>query len=640
MQAHGFGLRVVLIATGLAISAFGARITDSRAGQVSTDGAGFRPLQADGRLELEGHAAGWTAEAPLPPTTGAQQAPEALTTMLLRVKELGDDARAASLAPVIIAVGLAIIFLCFVMDPTRRSRTQQQQQQEEAEVVAAPDACPGRGTSQMPLSVLIALTSYRFYTGFLAATWVPFLMAKEGHVLVQDRQSLFMGVGKLIYGFSIVLNPIFGLLSDKLAARHPWCGRSSFLIAGVAIAAAGIYAAKLASDARDMWWYLAASSIWMLGEALADTVTEAIVPELLPRSQYNIAGSIRSLHFIAGGLTGYLLLLVFHDLHYHWLYVAYMSLMLVCALATVVIMRNKSPVSASFEQRHPRSSGSPLLASLVEAYVVPMRYSGGFPQACLCLFTFSLGTAPIFFTLLMVRDLVGIDSATEQQMHFSCISIVFLICAAISSVAAGSDGGGSAAADNHSATEDFPPAVGDASPSSASEGPGRADPVVLARSDGEEAKAGGDIWCFMIASTIAFGCLCAVVPAVCLPASVGQRLVALYVVSGFLGLSFGGVYSRFQTCTWSLLPSGVNVANAMGFAAVMKVTGCGLGNFIAGLILDTFRVGGNVEHMGTVGYILMSWFCALCVFVCVCLITGIRRGQKRVLSFGRCFCLC
>merc|ERR1712083_1168651 len=61
---------------------------------------------------------------------------------------------------------------------------------------------------------------------------------------------------------------------------------------------------------------------------------------------------------------------------------------------------------------------------------------------------------------------------------------------------------------------------------------------------------------------------------------------AFYILSALLGATFGLVFSRFQDCTWQLLPPNVEFANAMGFSTMWKLLGAGLGNFIAGLILD------------------------------------------------------
>ena len=71
---------------------------------------------------------------------------------------------------------------------------------------------------------VIRSSSYRFYTGFLSATWLPYLLAMEGQDLWQEKQAMFMGVAKLIYGATILMNPIFGLVGDQISteARAAW----------------------------------------------------------------------------------------------------------------------------------------------------------------------------------------------------------------------------------------------------------------------------------------------------------------------------------------------------------------------------------------------------------------------------------
>jgi len=96
------------------------------------------------------------------------------------------------------------------------------------------------------------------------------------------------------------------------------------------------------------------------------------------------------------------------------------------------------------------------------------------------------------------------------------------------------------------------------------------------------------------------------------------------VTSCLFGLCYGVVYSRFQTCIWLLLPSGINVANAMGFVAVAKVSGCGLSNFFAGFILDSFRIGANVDMAG---YVTMSVFSTICILISVVILRDIQNEQ-------------
>ena len=52
-------------------------------------------------------------------------------------------------------------------------------------------------------------------------------------------------------------------------------------------------------------WYLVVTVLGMLGETAVDRTTETLVPELVPRSQFDLAGSTRVLSFLLGGLSGY-----------------------------------------------------------------------------------------------------------------------------------------------------------------------------------------------------------------------------------------------------------------------------------------------------------------------------------------------
>lgn len=293
--------------------------------------------------------------------------------------------------------------------------------------------------------VVVLLTSYRFYTGFLGATWVPFLVAKEGGQLMLRHQwyhqSLFMGIMKLIYGGSMCLNPFFGLLSDRMAS-YSGGGRSPFLLIGVAVSGIGIYAAMTASDSGDVSWYCCSTCLWMLGEAMADITTETIAPELLPASQYDMASAVRSIHHILGCLVGYVVLIVAAagGIPWRWLYVAYFAVMLLCGLPIIVYIAKVRPRRV-LQSRQTITQG-PYLAAIVEAYMAPTRLKGGFPRACLCMLIFSLGTGPMFFTLLMIRDLVGIRDEKELQMQFSLVSIVFLLSATITAAWSGIRGGG------------------------------------------------------------------------------------------------------------------------------------------------------------------------------------------------------
>merc|ERR1712008_600186 len=109
-------------------------------------------------------------------------------------------------------------------------------------------------------------------------------------------------------------------------------------------------------------------------------------------------------------------------------------------------------------------------------------------------------------------------------------------------------------------------------------------------------------------ATLFFGGVAFAMPFVGLLPNIALRTVCFYIIAVLFGGAFGSVYSRFQECTWSILPQGVDIANAMGFAAMCKLAGVGIGNFLAGIILDICTSRGHSLS----GYFIM---CPLCAFV-------------------------
>lgn len=413
---------------------------------------------------------------------------------------------------------------------------------------------PGGAAAKPPprrsLPVILALTAYRFYTGFMSATWLPYLLAMEGAELSRENQAMFMGIVKLLYGMSILLNPLFGLLGDRAARVNYGVGRRLFMRIGIITAGFGIYCCHFAAPRGLYKTFLMGIVIWRVGEGLNDVSSEAICPEMLPPEQYEMSSAIRASMFLVGGLMGYVMVALLAHLHYSWLYHGYLIMMLFCGCPALLVIDGEGVT-----QSRAGSTSQSLLRSTVDAYLKPARFEGGFPRACLCIFLFSCGTAPMFFILLMIRDLVGVEDAIPLQRHFSMVSIDFFLCAAV------------AAALNALAA---PPKRRNAK--------GTAEPAEL-RAQSFHMTA---------ASVIAFGVTCILLPGVRLIQGLSTRLRVFYVLAGFLGAAFGSVYSRFQDCNWQLLPPGVETANAMGYSTLWKLLGAGLGNFGAGLVLDLF----------------------------------------------------
>eukprot|EP00929_Paragymnodinium_shiwhaense_P095973 TRINITY_DN57355_c0_g1_i1.p1 TRINITY_DN57355_c0_g1~~TRINITY_DN57355_c0_g1_i1.p1 ORF type:complete len:788 (+),score=107.46 TRINITY_DN57355_c0_g1_i1:236-2599(+) len=493
--------------------------------------------------------------------------------------------------------------------------------------IPAPGAVPadGRHLREQSLAAITAITAYKFYIGFLNSTWVPFLIAREGEKLLAERQAAFMGVEKLIYGASLITNPLLGRWSDKLAEHSSYFGRSMFIIVGVGLEGVALCYLRIASATSDTSMFLTASCVLMLGEALVDVVTEALPPLVLPLQQYDLASSVRSLHFMFGGLTGYVALMYLYDVPYTWMYVAYMVLMFICAAPALWFLARLP--TKSDEAGDESRKRWPSCADIYKSYVEPSRIPGPFTLACFCIFCFGGGGGPIFYMLLIVRDLVGFTDQAEQQMHFSGISIVFLLSAALSAAMTGT-GSAESASDSASPLRD------------SHGGTGGTDEGLPAQQERQRRPSFGGLppasqaeglqWGFFWLAVVLYGICSAVAPVVVFGGDARVRLKLLYALSFPFGFYFGQVYARFKSLTWMLLPPGVDVANAMAFAGVAQVAGMGLGNFAAGCILDEYRLPGKELHYSPTGYFVMAWSSAAVIFLSGFLTTYIveQRGCR------------
>eukprot|EP00812_Abedinium_dasypus_P003077 NODE_1378_length_1161_cov_273.343580.p1 GENE.NODE_1378_length_1161_cov_273.343580~~NODE_1378_length_1161_cov_273.343580.p1 ORF type:complete len:288 (+),score=77.72 NODE_1378_length_1161_cov_273.343580:3-866(+) len=204
----------------------------------------------------------------------------------------------------------------------------------------------------------------------------------------------------------------------------------------------------------------------------------------------------------------------------------------------------------------------PLPTSVIRAYITPALL-GGFSRACLALFTFSCGTAPMFVFIFMVRDLVGITDPVWLQVHFSSSSIMFCLLAAASALVTG------------------------LTPSGA---PGRLEVrEVSARRLLDDIEP----WLAMFSATLLL------IPISCLVDAYTNvhmlRIEVFYFFAAILGVAFGVVFARFQDGLWRLLPPDCCVANAIGFSATCRLAGIGIGNFFASMMLGIFKASCTIE---------------------------------------------
>jgi len=116
------------------------------------------------------------------------------------------------------------------------------------------------------------------------------------------------------------------------------------------------------------------------------------------------------------------------------------------------------------------------------------------------------------------------------------------------------------------------------------------------------------------------------------------RLVFLYNVAMVKGVAFGGIYNIMQPVTWDAIPemwrSGTgSISRAMSWIAVCRSVGVGVGNFIAGFILDFAKTHSAVptqeENYPLCGYIALFLFTGSCSIVTIWLLCKFLAIQEK-----------
>jgi diazepam-binding inhibitor (GABA receptor modulating acyl-CoA-binding protein) len=294
---------------------------------------------------------------------------------------------------------------------------------------------------------------------------------------------------------------------------------------------------------------------------------------MVPRSQFALASSIKASSFLCGGLLGYGLLYCMADVHYSWCYYAYLFCMFTFSIPPLLMLTNDAPMAPN-----PHRKGNSFLTNIVKSYTTPCTYEGGFPEANFGAFIMACGTAPMFFLLLIIRDLIGIHGKVELQQNFAITSVIFFIFAAAAT-----------ALDVVFCGRVGPLDLKEPEDSqSASPKTRKAKRLNDAEWESDKKRR----LRILVVLTFMCGLSVGMIPIVQFFDSLEMRLRFWWPLVATFGASFGLGFSRMQDVTWRVLPKNVDMANAMGFNVMCRNVGVGVGNFAFGALLDFFKVPG------------------------------------------------
>jgi hypothetical protein len=437
---------------------------------------------------------------------------------------------------------------------------------------------------KMSLSLIITLTLPDFYHGALLSSFMPYLLVEEGPRMAGSA-SVFMGSAKAVFAISVALLPAFGQFSDRwVAATSHAVGRRFALMLGLLGCTLGTYGCAITSQLRWVLSYYLSVFLMRLGTDCFNVANEALVLELIPQSQFDIASGLKGAMFFIGSVLSYLVIL-YMKLVPVQLYMFYSVVALACVLpAAVFLFWNQSTPT----RKHPLiSEGSnSLLGALVLAYTSPVQYEENdrcFPRLCLASFVYHISLAPMFMLLLQLHDIIGMRGHSPIRTEWSYISIVSTTLGAISSIIF-------ALQVQKNKSELAPREIRDNLLS-------RLKPWAL----------GGSV-------------LGALIPMIGLFGQPGGalRLTLMYILGGALFWCVGVVQALFQETVWMFLPEDASFANAMGFLVACHVTGVGVGSLGAGMVLEVWAIGEKSYKL--TGYVVLSVICLLLAFLSIAII--------------------
>lgn len=322
-----------------------------------------------------------------------------------------------------------------------------------------------------------------------------------------------------------------------------------------------------------------AMALWRVGDVLMEVSTDVLVPEMIREEQYQQAASVRTSVFFAGCAFGCVFLHLFADAGAWAMYVLLFLVLLGASIPALKLLNADYPRAFTDQEKSQHRLAFSWHA-FKESFMVPMSYEGGFPCSCVAALAFSLGTCPLFFQLLIVRDIGGVNIDSEQDVFSFVVALVFFLCAI-------------AGASSCGAVRELPLEV-----------PKHLMLQVLC--------AGVGISSFLI-------------PCCGLMHKKNLNVIFLTLNTCFYGFCFGGACSRFQDVTWKLLPPTAKWANAMGVQLMFRHVGIAIGCFIGGCVLSFFTIGRadlndpaylQNGFIGLDGYFSIAGLCVAAILFC------------------------
>uniref|UniRef100_A0A6T5V5W8 Major facilitator superfamily (MFS) profile domain-containing protein n=1 Tax=Leptocylindrus aporus TaxID=1398097 RepID=A0A6T5V5W8_9STRA len=192
---------------------------------------------------------------------------------------------------------------------------------------------------------IMAILSGAFAYGGVMSTYFLLTLPSECSVF-GDGSSIALGVFVGIAGFSQLVAPIVGLISDRCA--HRMGRRRPFVIVGGVISIVGLlvqqaFSARIDVDNRNWYIYVVAFFCTMIGMNTIFAAMIALIPDLVPNHQIGTANGFEALLFVSGSLFGFASFNTYLNESLYSIYNFYIALNFGCVILTWMYA-NEQPI--------------------------------------------------------------------------------------------------------------------------------------------------------------------------------------------------------------------------------------------------------------------------------------------------------
>jgi len=292
---------------------------------------------------------------------------------------------------------------------------------------------------------------FNFVNGVLLGSYMLLILPLESQRIDYENRSMVLGVLMFLSGFTQLITPMVGLLSDRFMCSMG--RRRPFITLGAIFGIAGIFGQDVASMNRIPWLYYITFTTAMFGLSTAYTAVVGLMADLVPAKQTGTGTGIAALQSVLGASAGFLIWDSIpagnDDEHLHLMYMSYISITVACIFVTMVtskevplqvILENKADKAEKAEHGGSAVSPSQWFAPTVQArdviasYWIDPRLHFDFTMVFWSRTFYYLSCSVQTFFKYYLKDIVGVADAEASIVR---IALIGQACAAVTAIPAG-----------------------------------------------------------------------------------------------------------------------------------------------------------------------------------------------------------